>query len=527
MRAVSAALFLLSGLFVFSLSARNPFNALRGVGDVYILLNRGLGVEGHLVASDLYESLTANNSESSKYILSLDEARKLIRNELGSYFDFIGFNYQVSAAFSEDGAMLIAVNPGILVPFGSYIFRRAGFEDVLSSAPGILRKEDLLFMSKSGFWLLGNSAGIEKHNRRGEKEKEKKKLWNKLINEIDEDKPLNLILFSNGVTRISEKVLGKQFTAVLDDWTALSAWEGMAVDVDVGKVELSIKMTIFPAESPLTDILPMLGKENNLTKWITARTVEGGIISIPKPGGFWRRVKDAYSDRPTPREFLRNLDGELQRELGVEIAELAGNLNKELAFVNLHIDGKNRTILLAGAGKELKEYLKNKENDIPGEWRSVFKVVEIRYMKRLLSYTIMNDELIVASEPDILSAYLEELKMGKDKTRPFTRILDKQKSDSIGFVGELGRRSGDAPDKSEIGKIYYGAGVKKEGKKVAGEITLIGAFGEPTHPSFTCRIWIFTSQLLSSVFILGMVYAICVIAFNVTIIRRFGSLMVL
>jgi hypothetical protein len=517
-RAVIAALFLLAGTTIFALLARKPIKAVAGAGDVYLTLNRGLAIEGLLFDSDLYESLTKGGDETAKYLFSLDEARKLFREQVGGYFDFIGFNYRVASAFSEDGAIVIAINPGMLALFGGYVFRRAGFEDVSS---GVLRKGDMAFVSESGLWIIGNSAGIEKYTTsRGVEEKEKKKLWSKLTGEIDYDEPVNLILLSNGIARISRKILGEDFLKVLEDWASLSVWEGAVVDIRADKKELAMKMKIFPNEAPISEVFSTVGEENNLTRWLVSQAGGGGILSVSKPASLWRKAKDAYSDRPAPREFMRNLEEELHKEIAVDVVELADNLRDELAFINLDIEGKNHTILLAGAKKGLKEYLKKKESDITGAWRSVFKVSEIRYMKRFLAYTIMDDELIIASEPDILGFYLEGIKSGKNKPRELMKILEKHKNDSLSFAGILVKESQSATAEKKVNSIYYGAGFKKEGEKIIGEITLRGIFGDETKPTFKCRIWMIISWLMSSIFVMAMVYALSALAFNITLVRR-------
>lgn len=517
-RAVIAALFLLAGTVIFALFARKPLKAVAGVGDVYLTLNRGLAIEGLLFDSELYKLLTSQADDTATYLFSLDEVRKLLRGQVGGYFDFIGFNYRVASAFSEDGAIVIAINPGVLAPFGGYVFRKAGFENVSSD---VVRKGDWAFVSESGLWIIGNSTGIEKYKTSKEvEEKERKKLWRKLTSEIDYNEPVNLILLSNGIARVSRKILGEDFREVLEDWASLSVWEGTIVDISADKKELAMKVKVLPNEAPISEIFSAVGEENNLRRWLVPQAVGGGVLSVSKPASLWRKAKDAYSDRPAPREFMRNLEEELRKEIEVDVMELAENLRDEIAFINLDIGGKNYTILLAGAKKGLKEYMKKKENDITGEWRSVFRVSEIRYMKRLLAYTIMDDELIMASEPDILGVYLEGIKSGKNKPRELMKILEKHQNDSLSFAGILAEESQSATAEKKANSIYYGAGFKKEGEKIIGEITLRGIFGDATKPTFKCRIWMMMGWLMSSIFIMAMVYALSALTFNVTLVKR-------
>jgi len=492
-----AALFLSGALILLLIGGRSPIVSLMGIGDTYLMLHGPLGLESRLLQSDVKSRLETTR-DGTKLIGVVQVWRERLREELGPVYNFAGWTLRAAMAIRPEGSPVIAINPGILSPFGNYLFHRAGFIDTTLGSERALQKNDMVMVGSGGFWILGDADGVRtaiEAERNPALAADRERLSN-LVAEVDTSAVINILALPSGINRHLNRLYGEKTAILLEDWVAVSSWDGLAVSLSANRKKIFIRGTLLEQNSPLPVLFRQLAKSPSFSDWLAPQTLGACRIGVPRPLNLLRDAQNVYKDRQGARDILDRAEIEIKTELGLNVAELADIMRDEIGFVNFTLRGKPHTVLIAGLKYGADKYLAKFEKDISGtEWKSVLGAYEIRYMKRLLAYSVVNHKLIIASDPGTLGAYLDGIKEG-EAPDDLVALGDHYSYSPLMAMGSLFDETAQSTGEVSAARgkgPWYGIAVEKRGKKLGVEMTITGKMGPKWGPPWSIRflMWAF------------------------------------
>lgn len=523
-RAVLAALFLSIALTLVLISSRSPLGPLRGVGDTYLLLHGPLALESRLLQSDI-KSRLENSPEGTRLISNVLLWRDRLRSELGPVYNFVGWNLRTAVALRPEGPPVVAINPGVLSPFGSYLFHRAGFQNTTLANESVLQKGEMVMAGAGGFWIIGEPDGIKtalEADRNPTFARDRERLKN-LLSDADSRATINILVLPAGINRHVSRIYSEKTALVLEDWAAVSSWDGLVVSLSANRKKMFISGTLLEENSPLPALFRQFAKSPGFSDWFPPETLDACRLGVPRPLNLLRDAKNTYHDRQGPRDILDRIEIELAQELGIKLDELADTLRDEIGFVNFNVKGKPHTILIADVRSGSDKYFAKLEKGIsPAEWKAVLGTHEIRYLKRLLAYSLVNRKLIIATDPDTLSAYIESIKKN-EAPDDMVALADHYSYAPLIVVGSL---FGEGPKSTQESSIledngpWYGIAVEKKGKKLGVQMSIMGKMGPNWGPPWGIRFLMWSFWLIKLVMYIIIVVALSNLAFSTAQIYR-------